>query len=97
MDLDEYLASERFVPNWPLYADESGILLDEVVRYENLAEHLGAVFRKVGVPFDGEIGVRAKGSYRRDRRSYRDVLSQRQREIVRQKCEVEIKLHDYAF
>jgi hypothetical protein len=96
--LDEYLARGRFCLNYPQYTDRAGALMvDRVVRYENLMDELGAVFAQVGIPFSGDLGVQAKANFRGDRAHYRHVYTEQQRRIIERVFAPEIALFDYTF
>lgn len=98
--LDDYLRKGALPFNLPKYTepgDESAVIVDEVLRYESLGTGLAGVFGALGIPFDGDLGVRAKGEYRTDRRHYREVYSPAQAERVRQAFAPEIRLHGYSY
>ncbi len=99
LSLDEYLARGRFPINYFRYTDRSGtkIIVDRVVRYENLLVELGEVFSQLRIPFDGSLGVAAKSEYRTDRRPYQEVFNEEQQKIVKQAFAKEIELHGYRF
>jgi hypothetical protein len=99
LSLDEYLAKGRFPINHFRYTDRSGsrIIVDRIVRYENLINDLADVFSQVNVPFNGSLGVRAKSEYRTDRTPYQSVFNDAQRKIVEQAFAREIELHGYEF
>ncbi len=99
LSLDEYLARGRFPVNYFRYTDRRGrkIIVDRVVRYENLNTELGEVFSKLNIPFAGTLGVGAKSEYRVDRRPYQEVFNADQRRIVEKAFAKEIALHGYRF
>jgi hypothetical protein len=99
LSLDQYLAKGRYPINYFRYTDRSGkrIIVDRVVRYENLMSDLAEVFSHVNVPFEGSLGVRAKSEYRTDRTPYQSVFNDAQRKIVEQAFAREIELHGYCF
>jgi hypothetical protein len=99
LSLDEYLARGRFPINYFRYTDRSGrkIIVDRVVRYENLLSKLGEVFVQLNIPFSGTLGVGAKSEYRADRRPYQEVFNDEQRKIVEKAFAKEIELHGYRF
>ncbi len=99
LSLDEYLARGRFPINYFRYTDRSGtkIIVDRVLRYENLLPELGEVFSKLNIPFDGTLGVAAKSEYRSDRRPYQEIFNEEQRKIVEEAFAKEIELHGYRF
>jgi len=97
--LDEYLSRGRFPINYFRYTDRSGrkIIIDRVVRYENLFAELTEIFSQLQIPFDGTLGVAAKSGYRTDRRPYQEILNDDQRRIVEKAFAREIELHGYRF
>jgi hypothetical protein len=99
LSLDEYLARRRFPMNYFRYTDRAGrkIIVDRVLRYENLAAELSDVFAQLGVSFDGTLGIRAKSEYRTDRTPYQLVFNDQQRKIVEKAFAKEIELHGYRF
>ena len=98
MTLDEYFRLGNFCVNHPLYTDHDGsAIVDRVVRYEDLAAELGGLFARLGIPFEGALGVRAKADYRTDRTPYRDVFSGEQRKIIERVFEREISMHGYQY
>jgi len=99
LSLDQYFARGKFPINYPRYTNPSGsrIIVDRVVRYENLIDELGEIFTRLNVPFDGDLGVRKKGHFRTDRTPYQLVFSPQQRQIVESVFAREIQLHGYRF
>jgi hypothetical protein len=99
LSLDEYLTRGRLPINYFRYTDRSGrnVILDRIVRYENLLAELAEVFAQLHIPFDGTIGIAAKSEYRADRRPYQEVFTDRQRRIVDNAFAREIELHGYQF
>jgi len=97
--LDEYLARGRFPINYFRYTNDSGakIIVDRVLRYENLLTDLSEVFSQLNVPFEGTLGIKAKSEYRTDRRSYQSVFNDEQRKIIEKAFAREIELHGYRF
>jgi hypothetical protein len=99
LSLDEYLARGRFPINYFRYTNRSGtkIIVDRILRYENLVAELSEVFSQLKIPFDGTLGAMAKSGYRFDRRPYQEVFNDEQRKIVEKAFAKEIKLHGYRF
>ncbi len=99
LSLDDYLAKGRYPINYFRYTDRSGkrIIVDRVLRYEKLRDELAEVFAHLNIPFDGNLGVRAKSEYRKDRTPYQMVFNEAQRKIVEQAFAREIELHGYIF
>jgi hypothetical protein len=98
LTLDQYLADGRLALNAPIYTDGQGKpLVDRILKYERLTEELEDVFGQLGVSFEGDLGVRAKGDYRQDKRPYQEVLTPQQRELITQAFAQEIQMNDYTF
>jgi hypothetical protein len=99
LSLDEYLARGRFPINYFRYTDRSGtrIIVDRILRYENLLPELGEVFSQLDIPFDGKLDVAAKSEYRTDRTPYQEVFNDEQRKVVKNAFAREIELHGYRF
>jgi hypothetical protein len=99
LSLDEYLTRGRFPINYFRYTDRSGrkIIVDRILRYENLLAELGDVFSQLNIPFDGTLDVTAKSEYRTDRRPYQQVFNDEQRKVVEKAFAREIELHGYRF
>ena len=95
LSLDEYLARGRFPINGFRYTDRSRnkIIVDRIVRYENLLAELSEVFAQLNIPFDGTLGVAAKSEYRTDRRPYQEVFNDKQRQVVEKAFAKQIELH----
>ena len=99
LSLDEYLGRGRFPINYFRYTSRSGtrILVDRILRYENLTAELSEVFSQLNIPFNGTLGVSAKSEYRSDRRPYQQVFNAEQRQIVEKAFAKEIERHGYRF
>jgi hypothetical protein len=99
LSLDEYLGRGRFPINYFRYTNRSGtrILVDRILRYENLTTELSEVFSQLNIPFGGTLGVTAKSGYRTDRRPYQQVFDDEQRRIVEKAFAKEIELLGYWF
>jgi hypothetical protein len=99
LSLDEYLARGRFPINYFRYTDRSGtkVIVDRILRYENLPAELSEVFSQLNIPFSGTLGGSAKSEYRTDRRPYQQVFNDAQRRIIEKAFAKEIALHGYHF
>lgn len=98
--LEDYLRAGLFCLNYPSYTgyqDPGTLLVDRIVKYEKLMDELGEIFGMLGVPFNHSLNVKAKGSYRKDRRHYRDVLTEEQKKIIERIFEKEIAMHAYEY
>lgn len=85
--------------NFPRYADPwtDELLVDRICRYEDLDSELKQVFEHVGLPWPGALPRTAKTGYRKDRRPYREVLSDEQAERIAKACAKEIALMGYSY
>lgn len=95
---DEYLKKGLSCINYPRYTEFGGpntIIVDRIIKYENLTDEFSEVFDYLGIPFDGSFGIRAKSNYRTDRRPYHEVLNHNQ--IIKDTYRQEILLHNFVF
>jgi hypothetical protein len=100
LSFGQYLRRNDFPLNHPKYTEANSadrIIVDRVLRYEQLAGELGDVFRRLGIPFSGSLGVNAKSEYRTDRRPYREVYTRSQASLVGRVFAAERALHGYEF
>jgi hypothetical protein len=98
LTLDDYFQQHNFCVNYHRYTDDDGgLLVDKVIKYESLNEELGLIFRRLGVPFDGSLGVRAKSEHRKDTRPRREVFSEQQKQFIDEIFKWEIQMHGYSF
>jgi hypothetical protein len=96
--VDEYLQKGPLPTNYPLYLDnDDSLLVDKIVRYESLMEDLGSVFGKVGIPFNGTLGIQAKSGHRKDRTPYQLVFTEAQKTLIARAFAKEIEMHGYVF
>ena len=96
---DQYLDSQKICLNCPLYMDQqqTEIIVDEVIKYESLNEELAEIFQKLEVPFNGDLTIKAKSEYRKNRTPYQEIYTKEQKEKVAKLFQKEISLHDYRF
>ena len=98
LSFDEYIGRGYFRLNYYMYTDPRGnVLVDRILKYENLIGELGEVFNKLGIPFDGSLGVSAKTEYRVDRGPYHTMYSDAQKSLVEKVFDPEIRMHGYQF
>jgi hypothetical protein len=98
ISFEKYLEVADLPYNYTKYTDLEGkIIVDRVLRYENLNEELADVFGMLGVPFEGTLGATEKSHYRQDRRPYREVYTPACRDAVGKLFSREIELLGYEF
>ncbi len=98
LSFEEYLSQKKFCINLPKYTDQHGkIIVDKILRYEDLSNELTDLFTFLGIPFDGTLRVRAKSEYRKCRKPYKDVLNKIQKEIINAAFAKEIELLGYSY
>jgi len=85
--------------NYPNYTHpRSGrLMLDRVLRYENLEQELVPILAQLGIPAEGALRARAKSGFRKDGGRYQTALSSSQRRVIGELFKEEIQLHDYRF
>jgi hypothetical protein len=101
LDFERFLAGKRLcrLSDFHMYTDpRSGkLLVDRVLRFEDLERGLGEVFEGAGVPWDGRLRDRAKAGYRTDRRPYQSMYDATGRHRVERVFAREIDLLGYRF
>ena len=85
MTIDDYFRRGRYCLNYRHYTDsQNRIIVDHVLRYENLDAELTRIFGLLGVPFSGQLLERAKSDATETRVDYRTVLTGQQIEVIEQ-------------
>ncbi len=99
LSFDDYLTRRELCVNYPLYTDEDDktLLVDRVLRYERLDAELTEVFGQLGVPFPGELRVRAKAGYRSQQGPYQQYYSDAQRHLIERAFAWECEHLGYRF
>jgi hypothetical protein len=85
--------------NWPLFTINDHIVVDKVIRYENLKPDLDSAIKTVGIKWDGWL-PRKKGGFRPKNRQnlhYRAAYQDRTAEIVARLYRKEIAAFGYSF
>jgi len=96
LTVDDYFEKKLFQNDFESYTGENGeLLVDRVVRYENLSEELGEIFETLKIPYDGKLNVHAKKGGAESRLSVSDVFSAPQLAQIREVFSPEIKLMGY--
>lgn len=77
-----------------IYRIKDKIVVDRILRFERINEELESVRKRVGLPNKIEL-PNAKSGFRQDSRSYRDILSRDDKNIISKMFEAE--LHDFGY
>lgn len=79
--------------NWPLYTEDGEVIVDEVIRYESLADGLVGITGRLGLPPlelpQAKSGLRSA--------PYRELYDETTRQIVAEVCRDEIEQFGYTF
>ena len=78
------------------YTEHGNVLVDRLIRYEDLEAGLEDVRRHLGIA-EPLVLANAKGNVREDRRPYQEVYTDDERQLVAELCADEIRLHGYEF
>lgn len=83
--------------NTKYYMDHSGkLIIDEIIRYEELDSGLARVFRKLSIPFPHGLNINEKGSYRQANfKSFHEVFSIDQIRLITDFYDQEFSLWKY--
>lgn len=79
-----------------LYTIDGQQQVDRICRYEHLDEDLESIRRQLDLPEPIEL-PKTKSKYRQDRRHYRDVLTEAQRDRIAELFREEIELMGYEY
>jgi hypothetical protein len=97
-DFDLWLEQKIFPLNWPIYTDSKDpnkIIVNRVLKYENLMAELAEVFLDIGIPFTGSLGVNVKGNYRTNRSPAREIITPKQYNLIGDVFAHEIRLNGW--
>ena len=116
-NFDDYMTGTRYFPaaraimghpeqacNYPKYTEPNNpdiVIVDKVIKYENLNRELAVVFKQLNIPWKGKLGYTDKNNYRKDKRPAVEIFEKnpfnkhlpKLREVFAQ----EIKLLGYEF
>lgn len=95
----EYLRSvdPDSLSNFALYSDGAEIIVDEVLRYEDLPGTLEQLWRSAGLPGRPDLPQAKSGHRPEATRDYRDLYADVDVELVRDVCSREISALGYRF
>ena len=79
-----------------LYTIDGSIVVDQVIKYENLTDDLEAVRLKIGLPAPLEL-PNAKSGFRKDRRHYKQIFSDEEKQIIARDFAFEARTFGYEF
>lgn len=80
--------------NYDRYAINGKIAADIVLRYEHLDQDVQALLERLSLPAANEL-PRAKAHFRRDPRAAREILSDPQKQFIRDYCKEEFVVFGY--
>jgi hypothetical protein len=93
---DDWVERNRNLPiNYPLYTWKDQLIVDRVLKYENLAEELSEVYQMLEVPFQG-LTENAKGNYRTNR-DYKSLHTDFTRMKTEELFGKELEMFNYQF
>ena len=79
-----------------VYMIDGRVAVDKVCKFENLTEELEAIRNQVGIPEPLEL-PKAKSQYRKDKRSYRDILGEEDKARIAELFHDEIRMGEYEW
>jgi hypothetical protein len=77
-----------------LYTINGQIAVDKVCRFENLLKEMEAIRKQIGIP-EELVLPRAKSRFRKDKRNYRDLIGEEEKEEIAEIFQDEIKIINY--
>ena len=96
--IQQFIESGRAhnIRGFDLYALSSRILVDRVYKFEEIDDALLDLTNRVTLPNVPKL-PHAKGGYRKDKRSYRDILNGREKDLISKAFAREIAYFDYSW
>lgn len=82
--------------NFGIYSIDGDVVVDRVGMYKDLEPELERIAALLKLPEEVRL-PRAKGTSRKDRRPYGDIIGQEERSVIEQVCAREIAYFDYRF
>ena len=79
-----------------VYTINGKVAVDKICKFENIAEEMDAVRKRIGIPEPLEL-PRAKSNFRKDKRSYREILDDADRQAIAQIFQDEIDRMGYEW
>jgi len=89
-------APQHMMSNLLYYAIGNRVVVDRILRYETLEEEISSLSEQLGL-VEPIVLPRANAGWRTDRRPYREVLGEDEREVIARRCATEIALLGYEF
>lgn len=98
LSMQEHLSifNPERLSNFSIYSIKGRVAVDYIGRYEKLAEEIKFISEKIGVAEELFL-PRAKTTYRKDKRSYKEVLGEEEKNYISKICRKEIELLDYHY
>jgi len=93
----EMLPSAARYSDFDRYSQNNKILMDRVIRYENLHQELKEVLADLGIPFQNFERVRSKAGYRPSATPYQAYYNRTTRQMVADAFRREIAVLGYEF
>lgn len=98
--LEKYIDSFKYersvLENYRKYTINGEVAVDKICRFENLQEDLEEVCKNIGITEQLELPY-AKSGFRKDKRNYREILGEEQRDRIAELCRAEIELLGYEY
>jgi hypothetical protein len=89
-------APQHMMSNLLYYAIDDRVVVDRILRYEELDQQLPELSDRIGLREPIELPT-ANAGWRDDRRPYREVLGPQEKEVIARRCAREIELLGYEF
>jgi hypothetical protein len=83
--------------NWDIYAIDNQVVADQVIRFEHLQSDLESVLESIGLDPEKHALRHSRGGYRKNQHGYRDLYTDKSRELVRKWYSREIDYFGYEF
>jgi len=76
----KYFENQFFCMNYPIYTDsKNDVIVDKIVKYENLNQDLDNIFSKLNIPFNGKLNIQSKSTFRKEKEHYKYKYSKKEK------------------
>ena len=86
--------------NWLIYTAADKVLVDDVVRFENLEVDLARISTRIGLDhnlYNDMKGIKAKAGFRPEKQVGEDSISAEDAGLIRALCRKEVETFQYAW
>ncbi len=92
--ISEFVLNELPLPDWPMYTSNNRVIVDKILRYENLEDELERLYQHLGFRM---LLPKVKADARPPNMNYKTLLGEKERKKIAYEFRHIIKLLSYQF